>query len=45
MAKIQETTVWTETAIGMINIIAVVIAAPMDFHCDFVPCQRTDSTV
>jgi hypothetical protein len=29
----------------MINIIAVVIAAPMDFHWDFVPCQRTESTV
>jgi poly(3-hydroxybutyrate) depolymerase len=43
IAKIQETTVWTETAMGMISIIAVVIAAAMDRHWDGVPCQRTES--
>src|SRR3990172_12746860 len=43
MAKIQDTTVCTETAMGMIRIIAVVIAAYMERHCGGVPCQRTDS--
>src|SRR3990170_7891482 len=43
MAKIQDTTVCTETAMGMIRIMAVAIAACMERHCGGVPCQRTDS--
>src|SRR3972149_8002573 len=43
MAKIQDTTVCTETAMGMIRIIAVVMAACMERHCTGVPRQRTDS--